>query len=92
MNSFGWLVVADPLDARDLGDVLDQRREIGDLVGAAHRAPVGVDVLARAASLLDALVGEAGDLGEHVVERTRHFLAARVRDDAVACSTCCSLP
>ena len=46
-------------------------------------APVGVDVLAEQRHFADALVGEAGDFDEHVVEGTRDFLAARVRDDAV---------
>ena len=37
----------------------------------AHRAAVGVDVLAEQRHFLDALVGQAGDLGQHVVERAR---------------------
>ena len=76
--------VADALDARDLGDVFEQHREVGDLAGRAHRAAIGVDVLAEQRDLPHALVGEAGDLGQHVVERARDFLAARVRDDAEA--------
>ena len=47
-------------------------------------AAVGVDVLAEQRDFAHALVGEAGDFGQHVVERTRHFFAARVRHDAVA--------
>ena len=58
-------------------------REIGELAGRAHRAAVGVDVLAQQRHFAHALVGEAGDLGEHVVERPRELFAARVRHDAV---------
>ena len=46
---------------------------------AAHRAAIGVDVLAEQRHFADALVGEAGDLDQHVVERPRDLLAARVR-------------
>ena len=49
---------------------------------ASSRPAVRVDVLAEQRHFLDALVGEIGDLGQHVVERPRHFLAARVRHDA----------
>ena len=38
--------VADALDAGDLGDVLDQQREVGDLRRLAHHPAVGIDVLA----------------------------------------------
>ena len=58
----------------------------------AHRAAVGVDVLAEQRHLAHALVGEAGDLDQHVVERARDLLAARVGHDAVRCSTWSSLP
>ena len=47
-----------------------------------HRAAIGVDVLAEQRDFADALVGEIGDFGQHVVERPRNFLAARVRNDA----------
>jgi cell division septum initiation protein DivIVA len=49
-----------------------------------HRAAVGVDVLAEQRHFAHALVGEAGHFGQHVVERARHFLAARVGHHAVA--------
>ena len=75
--------VADALDAGNLGDELEQGREVGDLAVAAHRAAVGIDVLAEQGDLAHALVGQAGDLGQHVVERPRHFLAAGVGNDAV---------
>ena len=48
------------------------------------RAAVGIDVLPEQRHFLHALVGQAGDLGQHVVERARHFLAARVRHHAIA--------
>ncbi len=74
---------ADALDAGELGDGLQQQREVGDLRRVAHPAAVGVHVLAQQRDLLQALVGESGHLGEHVVERARHLLAARVRHHAV---------
>ena len=49
-----------------------------------QRAAIRVHVLAEQRDFAHALVGETGDFGEHVVERTRHFLAARVRHDAIA--------
>ena len=75
--------VADALDPGDLGDDLEQGREVGDLGRPAHRAAVGIDVLAEQGDLAHALVGQAGDLGEHVVERPRHLFAAGVGNDAV---------
>ena len=75
--------VADALDARDLGDVLDQHCEVGDLAGLAHLAAVGVDVLAQQRDLLDALVGQARHLGQHFLERAAELLAAGVGHDAV---------
>ena len=48
----------------------------------AHRPAVGVDVLPEQRDLAHALVGEVGDLGQHVVERPRDLLAARVGHDA----------
>ena len=75
--------VADALDAGDLGHVVEERREIGDLIPCvAHGAAVRVHVLAEERHLHHALVGEVGDLGQHVVERTRDFLAPRVGHDA----------
>ncbi len=77
---------ADALDAGNLGDVLDQRREIRDLVThlrcRAHRAAIRVDVLPQQRDLDDPLIGEIGDFGQHVVERPRDLLAARVRHHA----------
>ncbi len=83
--------VADALDAGDLGDVFEQRREVGDVVGdvaASASAAIRVDVLAEQRDLAHALVGQAGDLGQHVVERRatppRRACTARRR----SCSTC----
>ena len=70
--------------AGDRGDVLQQQREVGDIGRPAHAAAVGVDVLAEQRHLLDALVGQTGDLDQHVVERSRHLFAACVGHDAVA--------
>ncbi len=76
--------VADAIDARDLGDVLEQQREVGDVGRVTHPSAVGVDVLPEQRHFPDTLVGQPGDLGQHVVERAADLLAARVRHDAVA--------
>ena len=76
--------VAQALDARDVGNVFQQQREVGDLGAVAHLAAVGVDVLAQQRDFLDALVGQTGDLDQHVVKRPADLFAARVRHDAVA--------
>jgi len=56
------------------------RSRRGRCVGGA--AAVRIDVLAEQRHLPHALEREVGDLGQHVVERPRHLLAARVRHDA----------
>ena len=76
--------VADSLDAGDVGDVFDQQREVGDLGGVAHLAAIRIDVLPEQGHFLHALVGESGDLDQHVVERARDLFAARVGHDAIA--------
>src|SRR5690606_13177675 len=45
---------------------------------------IGVHVLSEQRHLANALRGEPRDLGEHVVERARDFVPARVRNDAEA--------
>ncbi len=62
--------VTNALDARNLGHVFDQRRQIGRLAAASHRGPIGIDILPQQRDLAHALVGQAGDLDQHVVERT----------------------
>jgi hypothetical protein len=74
--------VAEALDAGHLGDVIEQRGEIGGLGRRAHRRAIGVDVLSEERQLHHALVGEIGDFGQDVVERPGDFLAARVGHDA----------
>ncbi len=72
--------VADPFDAGNVGDVFDQRREVGELVRAvAVAATIGVDVLPEQRDLAHTLVGEAGDFREHVGQRSRYLVAACVR-------------
>ena len=70
--------VADALDAGDLGDVLEQQREVGDLGRVAHAPAVGIDVLPQQRDLAHALVGQAGHLGQHVVERPADTSSPRV--------------
>ena len=74
---------AQALDAGDLGHVFEQQGEVGDLA-VVHRAAVGVDVLPQQHDFLDALGGQAGDFGQHVLEAARDFLAAGVGHHAVA--------
>ncbi|MNS94022.1 hypothetical protein D3C72_1282230 [compost metagenome] len=76
--------VADAFDAGDFVHVLQQHGEVGDLVRAFHLAAVGVHVLAQQRHFLHALVGQVGHFDQHVLERARDFLAARVRHDAEA--------
>ena len=51
---------------------------------SADRAAIGVDVLAEQRDFRTPWSASAGDFGQHVVERARDFLAARVRHDAEA--------
>ena len=44
---------------------------------AVHGAAIGVDVLSEEIDFAHALIGERGDLGDHVVQRPADFLAAR---------------
>ncbi len=74
---------ADAIDAIDRSDVIDQRREIGNLA-IVHQPPVRIDILAQQVDLAYALCGQRGDLGNDVIERAADLLAARVRHDAKA--------
>ena len=74
---------ANALDAVDLGDAADQRREVRFLAAAADGAFVRVDVLAEQRDLARAERGEPPRFREHVVERPADLLAARDRHDAV---------
>jgi hypothetical protein len=70
--------VADALDAGDLGHVLEQQREVGDLGRAAHGAAVGVDVLAQQRDFL-ARPGRPGRrLDQHVVKAAARPSSPRV--------------
>ena len=62
--------VANALDSRDFGNVLDDQGQICDFFAASHRATVGIDVLPKQCDFLDALRREAGDFREHIIERT----------------------
>src|SRR5205814_502164 len=67
---------------RELADVMQKLREIG--LRAVDRAAPGIHVLAEQRHLLYALGGQVRDLGDDVVERPRHLLAARVGHDTEA--------
>ena len=75
---------AQALDARDLRGVFQQQGQVGVLARVAHLAAVGIDVLAQQIELHHALVGQAGDLGQHIVEGARDLFAAGIGHDAVA--------
>src|SRR6516225_4925791 len=74
---------ADPLDARQARNVMNERSEVDELA-IGHRAAVSVDVLAKERHLGDALAGELTHLAQNGVEGTAYFLATGVRDDAEA--------
>ena len=74
--------VADALDAGHFGDVLDQQRQIGLFLAARHGAAIGIDVLAEQRDFPHALRRQAGDLGQHVLERPRDFVTPGVGHDA----------
>ncbi|CAM5210298.1 hypothetical protein CDEF62S_01534 [Castellaniella defragrans] len=76
--------VADAFDSRDIVDVIQQHGEVGHFARVAGGAPVGVDVLAQQGDFAHALVGQVGDLGEHVVEGPGNFGAASVGHHAEA--------
>ena len=69
--------VANAVDAVDGGH---QPQKLGEGADATveGRAPVGVDVLAEQVYFAYALLGELGDLIEHVVQRSAYLLAAGV--------------
>ena len=73
--------VAQPRDARHLGDAMQQPAE---RPGAAVRAfaVIGVDVLADQRDLAHAGIGEPLDLGDDLGDRPRDFGAARIGHDA----------
>src|SRR6516162_8014408 len=74
---------ADPLDAWQARNVMNERSEV-DPLAIGHRAAVSVDVLAKERHLGDALAGELTHLAQNGVEGTAYFLATGVRDDAEA--------
>ena len=75
---------AQALDAGNLGHVFQQQGKVGHLGAIAHGATVGVHVLAQQGDFFHALVGQAGNFHQHIIERAAHFLAARVGHHAVA--------
>ena len=76
--------IADAFNARNFGDIFNQQRQIRDFVTVAHLAPVGVHVLAQQGDFFHPLVGQAGDLHQHLLERTTEFLATGVGHYAIA--------
>src|SRR5688572_12379148 len=73
----------DALDAVNLRDAADQRREIHLLAAAGRRPFVRVDVLSEQRDLARAERGEPPRFREHVLERPADLLAARDWHDAI---------
>ena len=77
--------VSNALDPRNLGDIVEQEREIGNVLSVArHGSTVGVDILPQQRDLANALFRKARDLDEHVLERSRNLFTSGVRHDAEA--------
>ena len=76
--------VADALDARNLGHVLNEQCKVGNLSRAAHGATISVDVLAQERDFFHALSGQARHFDQHIVKRTAHLFATGVGHHAVA--------
>ena len=70
--------------AFDAGDFVHDAQQGGEVADAAvvHCAAIGVDVLSEQVDFFYALLCEAGDFGEHVVQGAGKFFAACVGDDA----------
>ena len=85
LGEFQWVRggVAQAFDAGNFRHVGKQQREVG-FVAIDHAAPVGIHVLAQQSHFPDALVGQVRYLGNHVVEGSAEFLAARVGHDTEA--------
>ncbi len=76
----------DTVDAVDRGDIADQQGQIRGLARAGlvgQSAAIGIDVLPEQGDLAYALLGQGGDLRDHVVEGPADLFAARVGHDAV---------
>src|SRR5690554_3587982 len=71
--------VAYALYAGNVVDVLQQHGEVGDVVTVAHGATIGIYILPQQGDFLDALIGQVGDLYQHIVERPGNLGAARIR-------------
>ena len=71
------------LDAGDFRRIFEQQSQVGIFAAVTHLAAVGIDVLAEQVDFQHALVGQPGDLGQHIVERTRNFFTTRIGHDAV---------
>ncbi len=67
-------------DALDAGNLVHHFQQEGEIHGAAvmRRALVGIDVLPQQRDFLHPAIRQTNDLGDHVVERAREFLAARI--------------
>ena len=76
--------VADALDTWNFRDVFEQQRKVGNLVGIAHRATVGVHVLAQQCHFFHALLGQASHFNQHLVKWAAEFFAAGIGHHAVA--------
>ncbi len=81
--------IANTLYPWDFRDVFQEQREIRafgptTFALAAYVSAVGIDVLAQQRDFLHACQRQLRHFAEHIVERSRDFLAARERNDAEA--------
>ena len=74
--------VAQPRDARDSREPMQQRGRASQARPSASFAVIGVDVLAEQRDLAHAGVGQPLDLGDDLRDRPRDFGAARIGHDA----------
>ncbi|EEP67940.1 hypothetical protein GCWU000324_02191 [Kingella oralis ATCC 51147] len=72
---------AQPFNTRDFVHDAQQGGEVADAT-VVHFAAIGVDVLPQQVDFFHALLRQAGDFGEYVVQWAREFFAARVGHDA----------
>ena len=85
VGEFAWVAggEAQAFNTRDFVDDAQQGGKVAD-AAVVHFAAIGVDVLPQQVDFFHALLRQAGDFGEHVVQRARKFFAARVGHHAEA--------
>src|SRR5690625_3082326 len=65
-------------------DVFQQHGEVGDGVALWHGTAVGIDVLTQQRDFFHALIGQVGDINQHIFKGARYFGTTRVGHHANA--------